>query len=238
MPNYKLTVHCFEKGISKGNPDYKVSGLYALDSISKACKKGQNELCNAIISRIESRLGGIFENLHSMPKDNVTKVRKVVSNWRKISLFPDKLLSLLESKFPSDVPHLGDLLSNTTNTTTTVNILQDPASFLESISTANNNNSNDDTKVNVNSAIFAFNYDDDSDNESVKVKSLTDVHVEKEPTENAAIIALKAFANQMVDNSPIVHIDNRKKSVESAVKYYGDLLGDNDGILQDVLDEE
>jgi len=91
LKHYKKIVHYIERFINKVNAEYRLSGLYLVDSI---CKAAQNKLGDKDVftpqfaKRIEETLNDAFE---CPPKDR-DALRRVINIWIQNKIFPDEVL--------------------------------------------------------------------------------------------------------------------------------------------------
>ncbi|KAI8806372.1 hypothetical protein BJ742DRAFT_816648 [Cladochytrium replicatum] len=77
---YKNIVYSIEKFIQKGPSDYKLAGLYVVDSVARAAQKQQPDGEN-YINRIEEKLEAIFPHLmQASPKDRVFMSARVAQS--------------------------------------------------------------------------------------------------------------------------------------------------------------
>eukprot|EP00039_Didymoeca_costata_P010445 m.140610 g.140610 ORF g.140610 m.140610 type:complete len:236 (-) comp14830_c0_seq1:1566-2273(-) len=89
--HYKLIVHAVEKFIHKARSDYKLPGLYVLDSIVRASKAKLNDNCYA--ERFGKNLALTVTTLLKTSSEHQIKMKKVFDIWHQKKIFPGPVLA-------------------------------------------------------------------------------------------------------------------------------------------------
>eukprot|EP00117_Sycon_ciliatum_P007683 scpid45587/ scgid10688/ Protein SCAF8; CDC5L complex-associated protein 7; RNA-binding motif protein 16; SR-related and CTD-associated factor 8 len=101
LKHYKHVVMGVEKFISKARPEYKVQGLYVLDSIVRHSKH-QFGRKDVFAPRFGKNLTKTFENLYKCPMADQSKILRILNVWQKNSVYsPDILQSLMAMASPT-----------------------------------------------------------------------------------------------------------------------------------------
>ncbi|XP_065209577.1 SR-related and CTD-associated factor 4 isoform X2 [Planococcus citri] len=89
---YKHVVHGVEKFILKCRPDYKIPGLYVIDSIVRQSRHQFGVEKDVFAPRFSKNLLQTFKNICTCPEDDKQKLVRVINLWQKHKVFPDDLL--------------------------------------------------------------------------------------------------------------------------------------------------
>ncbi|KAJ3330075.1 hypothetical protein HDU76_006469 [Blyttiomyces sp. JEL0837] len=94
---YKSVVHSIEKFISKCTPEYKLAGLYIIDSIARGAPKAlSSSECVSYKNRLEDKLQGMFKYMDRASDKDKERMKRVISLWRKGGIFNTDLLDTIE----------------------------------------------------------------------------------------------------------------------------------------------
>ncbi|KAL1491618.1 hypothetical protein ABEB36_012189 [Hypothenemus hampei] len=95
---YKHVVQSVEKFILKCKPEYKVPGLYVIDSIVRQSRHQFGPEKDVFAPRFSKNLQQTFVNLFKCPAEDKSKIIRVLNLWQKNQVFP-----------PEDIQPLFDL---------------------------------------------------------------------------------------------------------------------------------
>ncbi|KAG9284614.1 hypothetical protein G9A89_004656 [Geosiphon pyriformis] len=110
---YKNIAHSVQKFIQRCAPDYKLGGLYVLDSISQAAarqkttdKEGDLGVAWSgveYLERFEKTLDEMFSNIMQCPEHDKEKVKRVLEIWlKKSGIYKEEVLLAIKEKFFSE----------------------------------------------------------------------------------------------------------------------------------------
>lgn len=93
---YKHIVMSVEKFISKCRPEYKVSGLYVIDSIVRQSRHQFGIDKDVYVARFSRNLSVTFNNLFTgCPHEDKSKIVRVLNLWQKNGVFNSQLIQPL-----------------------------------------------------------------------------------------------------------------------------------------------
>ncbi|KAF9331939.1 hypothetical protein BG006_005202 [Podila minutissima] len=132
---YKNIVYCLEKFITRCVPEYKLTGLYVLDSICRTSQSVKTKSSSSsgsfsgaeYVARFEKNIEALFTEFTKVQEDKEKeKVKRVVVLWERSSTFAPsttenirkKYFPLLETKGDRTIK-ADDDISTTTSTATT-----------------------------------------------------------------------------------------------------------------------
>ncbi|KAJ3215600.1 hypothetical protein HK099_006292 [Clydaea vesicula] len=95
----KHIVSSVEKFIVNCSPEYKLSGLYVIDSICKAAQKVNTPESNQYPKRFNEKIEPIFSSLKNAPAKDKEKIRRLSTLWKKSPFFSSSSLEKLEKKY-------------------------------------------------------------------------------------------------------------------------------------------
>ncbi|KAI8609357.1 hypothetical protein BC830DRAFT_1206781 [Chytriomyces sp. MP71] len=104
--NYKAIVFTIERFVTKCPPHLKLSGLYIVDSVVRACQKTlqPHEYAN-LVARFEEKIEHMFPHMLSAPQKDKEKMKKLIKIWKEMSLFNMEMLEGIEMIYlPDSVP--------------------------------------------------------------------------------------------------------------------------------------
>jgi hypothetical protein len=117
---YKHVVQSVEKFILKCKPEYKVPGLYVIDSIVRQSRHQFGADKDVFAPRFAKNMRQTFINLFVCPGEDKSKIIRVLNLWQKNQVFaPDVIQPLFDLADPNNPIHkeLGTpLQSNGMNT--------------------------------------------------------------------------------------------------------------------------
>lgn len=94
---YKHVVQSVEKFIQKCKPEYKVPGLYVIDSIVRQSRHQFGPDKDLFAPRFAKNMQSTFANLFSCPPEDKGKIIRVLNLWQKNSVFtPDVIQPLFD----------------------------------------------------------------------------------------------------------------------------------------------
>lgn len=92
---YKHVVQSVEKFIQKCKPEYKVPGLYVIDSIVRQSRHQFGAEKDVFAPRFTKNVVMTFQNLFKCPPDEKSKVVRVLNLWQKNAVFPVEVIQPL-----------------------------------------------------------------------------------------------------------------------------------------------
>ena len=94
---YKHVVQSVEKFIQKCKPEYKVPGLYVIDSIVRQSRHQFGPDKDLFAPRFAKNMQNTFANLFNCPPEDKGKIIRVLNLWQKNSVFtPDVIQPLFD----------------------------------------------------------------------------------------------------------------------------------------------
>ncbi|CAD5117173.1 DgyrCDS5975 [Dimorphilus gyrociliatus] len=101
---YKHVVQSVEKFVLKCGQEYKVPGLYVIDSIIRQSRHQYGEEKDMFVKRFTKNIVTTFENLYKCCESDKEKIGRVLKLWLQNSVFPEGIIkALLElGKDPSN----------------------------------------------------------------------------------------------------------------------------------------
>ncbi|RXM94670.1 Splicing factor, arginine/serine-rich 15 [Acipenser ruthenus] len=95
MQLYKHVVQIVEKFIKKCKPEYKVPGLYVVDSIVRQSRHQFGQDKDVFGPRFIKNLTGTFQNLYLCPTEDKSKIVRVLNLWQKNGVFKIEIIQPL-----------------------------------------------------------------------------------------------------------------------------------------------
>ncbi|KAJ0061559.1 hypothetical protein NL108_005701 [Boleophthalmus pectinirostris] len=95
MKLYKHVVQIVEKFIKKCKPEYKVAGLYVVDSIVRQSRHQFGADKDVFGPRFTKNITGTFENLCLCPVEDRSKIVRVLNLWQKNGVFKIEIIQPL-----------------------------------------------------------------------------------------------------------------------------------------------
>uniref|UniRef100_A0A8C7XMF8 SR-related CTD-associated factor 4a n=1 Tax=Oryzias sinensis TaxID=183150 RepID=A0A8C7XMF8_9TELE len=95
MKLYKHVVQIVEKFIKKCKPEYKVAGLYVVDSIVRQSRHQFGPDKDVFGPRFTKNITGTFENLCLCPIEDRSKIVRVLNLWQKNGVFKIEVIQPL-----------------------------------------------------------------------------------------------------------------------------------------------
>ncbi|KAM9466724.1 SR-related and CTD-associated factor 8 [Clarias gariepinus] len=92
---YKHVVQSVEKFIQKCKPEYKVPGLYVIDSIVRQSRHQFGQEKDVFAPRFSKNIISTFQNLYRCPSDDKSKIVRVLNLWQKNSVFKSDIIQPL-----------------------------------------------------------------------------------------------------------------------------------------------
>uniref|UniRef100_A0A3Q1GFZ9 SR-related CTD associated factor 8 n=1 Tax=Acanthochromis polyacanthus TaxID=80966 RepID=A0A3Q1GFZ9_9TELE len=119
---YKHVVQSVEKFIQKCKPEYKVPGLYVIDSIVRQSRHQFGTEKDVFAPRFSKNIIATFQNLYRCPSDDKSKIVRVLNLWQKNAVFKSDIIQpLLDMAAgippPSVTPVLPSSAAPVNNTT-------------------------------------------------------------------------------------------------------------------------
>ncbi|KAM9847279.1 SR-related and CTD-associated factor 4 [Aulostomus maculatus] len=111
MKLYKHVVQIVEKFIKKCKPEYKVAGLYVVDSIVRQSRHQFGADKDVFGPRFTKNITGTFENLCLCPIEDRSKIVRVLNLWQKNGVFKieviQPLLDMAAGSSSAAAPYTG-----------------------------------------------------------------------------------------------------------------------------------
>ncbi|XP_014864177.1 PREDICTED: protein SCAF8 isoform X2 [Poecilia mexicana] len=119
---YKHVVQSVEKFIQKCKPEYKVPGLYVIDSIVRQSRHQFGTEKDVFAPRFSKNIITTFQHLYRCPPDDKSKIVRVLNLWQKNAVFKSDIIQpLLDMAAgippPSTTPVLPSSAAPINNTT-------------------------------------------------------------------------------------------------------------------------
>lgn len=92
---YKHVVQSIEKFIQKCKPEYKVPGLYVIDSVVRQSRHQFGAQKDVFAARFTKNIVNTFQNLFKCPPDERSKVVRVLNLWQKNEVFSSEVVQPL-----------------------------------------------------------------------------------------------------------------------------------------------
>ncbi|XP_051868740.1 SR-related and CTD-associated factor 8 isoform X3 [Pristis pectinata] len=92
---YKHVVQSVEKFIQRCKPEYKVPGLYVIDSIVRQSRHQFGPEKDVFAPRFCKNINTTFQNLYKCPADDKSKVVRVLNLWQKNGVFKSEVIQPL-----------------------------------------------------------------------------------------------------------------------------------------------
>ncbi|XP_057199211.1 SR-related and CTD-associated factor 8 isoform X1 [Triplophysa rosa] len=92
---YKHVVQSVEKFVQKCKPEYKVPGLYVMDSIVRQSRHQFGQEKDVFAPRFSKNIISTFQNLYRCPTDDKSKIVRVLNLWQKNSVFKSDIIQPL-----------------------------------------------------------------------------------------------------------------------------------------------
>ncbi|KAI9338500.1 hypothetical protein BDR26DRAFT_862976 [Obelidium mucronatum] len=101
--NYKAVVFSIERLVTKCPAEHKLSALYIIDSVVRACQKSLHpqEYTN-LVTRFEEKIEQMFPHMLSAPPKDKDKMKKLINIWKGMALFNKEMLEGLEMIYLPD----------------------------------------------------------------------------------------------------------------------------------------
>ncbi|XP_061480184.1 SR-related and CTD-associated factor 8 isoform X2 [Rhineura floridana] len=114
---YKHVVQSVEKFIQKCKPEYKVPGLYVIDSIVRQSRHQFGQEKDVFAPRFSNNIINTFQNLYRCPGDDKSKIVRVLNLWQKNNVFKSEIIQpLLDMAAGIPPPVMTPVLPGTTAT--------------------------------------------------------------------------------------------------------------------------
>ncbi|XP_066867165.1 SR-related and CTD-associated factor 8 isoform X5 [Kogia breviceps] len=112
---YKHVVQSVEKFIQKCKPEYKVPGLYVIDSIVRQSRHQFGQEKDVFAPRFSNNIISTFQNLYRCPGDDKSKIVRVLNLWQKNNVFKSEIIQpLLDMAAGIPPPVVTPVLASTT----------------------------------------------------------------------------------------------------------------------------
>ncbi|NXI93448.1 SCAF8 protein, partial [Psophia crepitans] len=111
----KHVVQSVEKFIQKCKPEYKVPGLYVIDSIVRQSRHQFGQEKDVFAPRFSNNIISTFQNLYRCPGDDKSKIVRVLNLWQKNNVFKSEIIQpLLDMAAGIPPPVVTPVLPSTT----------------------------------------------------------------------------------------------------------------------------
>ncbi|XP_060938372.1 SR-related and CTD-associated factor 8 isoform X2 [Limanda limanda] len=119
---YKHVVQSVEKFVQKCKPEYKVPGLYVIDSIVRQSRHQFGTEKDVFAPRFSKNIIPTFQHLYRCPSDDKSKIVRVLNLWQKNAVFKSDIIQpLLDMAAgiapPSVTPVMSSSAAAVNNTT-------------------------------------------------------------------------------------------------------------------------
>lgn len=92
---YKHVVQSIEKFIQKCRPEYKVPGLYVIDSVVRQSRHQFGVEKEVFMPRLSKNIVSTFEHIYKCPVDDKPRIMRVLNLWQKNNVFPAEIVHQL-----------------------------------------------------------------------------------------------------------------------------------------------
>lgn len=92
---YKHIVQSMEKFIQKCRPEYKVPGLYVIDSVVRQSRHQFGQEKDVFMPRLCKNIINTFKHLYKCPQEEKQRIIRVLYLWQKNSVFPPEIVQQL-----------------------------------------------------------------------------------------------------------------------------------------------
>ncbi len=92
---YKHVVQSVEKFIQKCRPEYKIPGLYVIDSIVRQSRHQFGPDKDVFAPRFSKNVQLTFYHLYKCAEEDKSKVIRVLNLWQKNEVFPSEIIQPL-----------------------------------------------------------------------------------------------------------------------------------------------
>ncbi|KAK6490176.1 SR-related and CTD-associated factor 8 [Huso huso] len=114
---YKHVVQSVEKFVQKCKPEYKVPGLYVIDSIVRQSRHQFGQEKDVFAPRFSKNIINTFQNLYRCPTDDKSKIVRVLNLWQKNNVFKSDIIQpLLDMAAGLPPPSLTPVIASTAAT--------------------------------------------------------------------------------------------------------------------------
>uniref|UniRef100_A0A8C9FTR4 CID domain-containing protein n=1 Tax=Pavo cristatus TaxID=9049 RepID=A0A8C9FTR4_PAVCR len=114
---YEYEIECQFKHISQLDckPEYKVPGLYVIDSIVRQSRHQFGQEKDVFAPRFSNNIISTFQNLYRCPGDDKSKIVRVLNLWQKNNVFKSEIIQpLLDMAAGIPPPVVTPVLPSTT----------------------------------------------------------------------------------------------------------------------------
>ncbi|KAF9179689.1 hypothetical protein BGZ51_006738 [Haplosporangium sp. Z 767] len=126
---YKNIVYCLEKFITRCVPEYKLTGLYVLDSISRTSQNVKTKSSSGsftgseYVGRFERNIEALFAEFCKVQEDKEKeKVKRVVDLWERSGTFAPTIIENIKKKYFPLLESAKSLEATAPETTTAVTV--------------------------------------------------------------------------------------------------------------------
>ncbi|XP_053604383.1 SR-related and CTD-associated factor 4 isoform X3 [Plodia interpunctella] len=113
---YKHVVHSVEKFIQKCKPEYKVPGLYVIDSIVRQSRHQFGQDKDVFAPRFAKNMQQTFANLFRCPPEDKRNIIRVLNLWQKNNVFSSQVIQPLLDMADPNHPLHAEVLAQQNNT--------------------------------------------------------------------------------------------------------------------------
>nr|XP_039261073.1 SR-related and CTD-associated factor 4-like [Styela clava]XP_039261074.1 SR-related and CTD-associated factor 4-like [Styela clava] len=92
---YKHIVQSMEKFIQKCRPEYKVPGLYVIDSVVRQSRHQFGQEKDVFMPRLCKNILVTFKHLYKCPQEEKQRIIRVLNLWQKNNVFPPEIVQQL-----------------------------------------------------------------------------------------------------------------------------------------------
>ncbi|KAJ3073567.1 RNA binding protein Nrd1 [Podochytrium sp. JEL0797] len=138
--NYKAVVFSIERLVTKCSAEHKLSALYIIDSVVRACNKSLHaQDYTNLVSRFEEKIEHMFPHMLSAPPKDKEKMKKLINIWKGMDLFNREMLEGIEMIYLPDVSNPAVTVLQATDSPRGYMSPIDSSSAAEPTSTVNKN---------------------------------------------------------------------------------------------------
>ncbi|KAI1294746.1 SR-related and CTD-associated factor 8 [Halotydeus destructor] len=204
---YKHVVLDVERFISKCRPEYKLPGLYVVDSIVRQSRHQFGPERDVFGPRFTRNFQQTFQGLFKgCPPDDKPKIVRVLNLWQRNNVFSTEIIQpLLDMAHPNSALKQGSPNSNTMLDQVKSD---DPNLMMQLIaSLAQKNNSGDNTgsQIKFNKKLLDFDYGEDDDDEKGETPTEAEPPTRRAGKDDTDPLAL-TFAQNLLSNPELLQL--------------------------------
>lgn len=248
---YKHIVQIVEKFIGRSRPEYKVPGLYVIDSIVRQSRHQFGAERDVYAARFSRNLQITFSNLFSscLPDDK-PKIVRVLNLWQKNGVFSSQVIQPLldmanpnssltlptESTLSADSPgninlesnksgHNSKYLSHHSNKTNNSN-----QQYVKNMGSSSKHARNSDANVRYSKSMIDYEYDEDDEDDGDETP--TEAEPPLSSTLNKIEMEQRNRNEATISNVPSSHLQQHQLQQTSTTNHHNSTRNDQDPVLE------